>query len=246
MASRDLSHHAPSETVTRQSGRELAHGYCVLEDVYDAQTIDFLLATLAFYEAHPEIYAAPLEFQYEPGPERSVRKMRRLAWVDPEPWSLLWKNPTVLAWLADYFQEEVRVAFCAAFLKPAGIGTRIPYHQDQALWARELPRALSFWVALQDTDEANGCLVLCPDSHSGGLLPHAEPPDQQHPEVVPEVLGHLSRRPMPLRRGSALGWDRFMVHGSGANRSPRPRKAVVTVFAPGRLLSSADPLVWKP
>lgn len=169
-----------------------------------------------------------------------------LAWVEPEPWSLLWLNSPVQAFLSENFDQELRVAFCAAFLKPAEIGTRTPYHQDQALWSRQLPGAVSCWVALDRADEENGCLIFCPGSQHGGEVAHEEPPGGGHPEVVSRVLDSSPKEPVPLDPGSGVIWDRYTVHGSAENHSKRPRRAVVTVFAPSSLLPEEDPLVWSP
>lgn len=133
------------------------------------------------------------------------------------------------------------VTFCAAFLKPSEVGSRVPFHQDQALWAKDLPGAFSCWTALDRADEDNGCLVLSPGSHQQGVLPHEEPPGGGHPEVRGDVLATLPRRAFPLDPGAAVAWDRLVVHGSAENRSARPRRAVVTVFAPRRLVGKDFP-----
>jgi hypothetical protein len=224
-------------------------GYSAWNSLLDEHAVRTLLERMDYYEANPQKYAATLEFLYEEQSfeeRRMVRKMRRLPWLELEPWSLLWENDVVRDLLSGRFTEEVRVAYSAAFLKPPRIGSRTPYHQDQALWSQELPGAFSCWVALDDAGEDNGCLVLCPGSHRSGLLPHEEPPGGGHPEVRGNVLESLRKESAPIQSGSALVWDRYTVHGSEENRSGRPRRAVVTVFAPGRLLSEEDPVVWRP
>lgn len=220
-------------------------GYETLPGVIDRSLVATLLERLQYYETHADTYATQLEFRYGSGRERKVQKMRRLAWVDPEPWSQLWNVPGIRTFLQQRYSEPVRIARCAAFLKPAHDGDAIPYHQDQALWPQQFPGAISCWFALDATDEENGCLILSPRSSHLGPLPHDEPPGGGHPEVRASILEQLPREPIPLASGSAVAWDRYTVHGSAANRSNRSRRGVVIVFAPGHLLSPADPLAWN-
>jgi hypothetical protein len=220
-------------------------GIWQLRSVVGPRQRDQLLDRLEYYEEHAERYAEDLEFEREDGDGR-VRKMRRLPWVDPDPWAALWRNDAVQHWLGELFDEPVGVAYCAAFLKPQAIGSRTPYHQDQALWRRTLEGAVSCWVALDDADETNGCLVFSPGSQARGELPHEEPPGGGHPEVAETVLDGLPREAYPLRAGDAVAWDRYVVHGSEENRSDRPRRAVVAVYAPAAALAEGDPRAWEP
>lgn len=221
-------------------------GFWRVRNVLTPAEVDLLRQRLAHYEENPEQYATPLEFEYEPGAE-AVRKMRRLPWVDLEPWSRLWENDSVQELLRGRFgAERVGVAYCAAFLKPAAIGTRTPFHQDQALWTRTLPGAISCWTALDRADERNGCLIMCAGSHVNGVLQHDEPPGGGHPEVTRSILETLPKEPVPLEPGEAVAWDRLVVHGSAENASSRPRRGVVTVYAPARLLAEDDPVARAP
>ena len=212
--------------------------------VLDDAGVEGLVAALERYAADASLWEAPLEFQYEPH-GGGVRKMRCLAVADPDTWSRLWRNEPTQALLAARCTEPFGVVFSAAFLKPPG-GSRTPFHQDQALWSRPLPGAFSCWTALDGADDQNGCLQLCPGSHRLGALAHVTPPDTSHPEVAPEALAGLRRRHVPLPPGHAVAWDRFTVHGSGANTSGRPRRGVVVVVAPMRLLDPTVPVAYDP
>lgn len=222
-------------------------GYEVLENALSIETVDALLNRLDYYESNPELFERELEFQYDTkNGEKKVKKMRGLHLVDPEYWSPLWKNDRIQAFLKNNFKEEIKVAFCAAFMKPKGIGTRIPYHQDQALWAKEYPNAVSCWYALDEATSENGCLIFSEGSHLEGLLTHEQAPDLDHLEVKKEILDKYPRKEIPLKPGNAVVWDRFLIHGSNVNQSSKPRRGVVVVFAPGHLLSSKHPIAWTP
>src|SRR5207244_2165335 len=48
----------------------------------------------------------------------------------------------------------------------------VAWHQDVTYWGLEPPFALSAWVAIDDADEANGCMRAIPGSHRAGVLTH--------------------------------------------------------------------------
>jgi hypothetical protein len=78
--------------------------------------------------------------------------------------------------------SRIDVAFDMLIDKPAGTDKATPWHQDYA--SSKLPMApigkkipenasLTFWVALDDVDLANGCMHFLPGLHTGPLLPHS-------------------------------------------------------------------------
>jgi len=193
-----------------------------------------VLARFAELDAAPDV-PPQYEAQYDTaGPERRLRKLRRLVWNDPA----LFAPMLVRAGAPELVEEVVGpgavIVFHAAFLKPARIGTQVGLHQDQALWSRDYPSAFSVWFALTDVHPDNGGLYGCPGSHSAGSLPHAE--DGEHPWH--DTLTHRAADLQPahqfrLSPGDAVMWDRNLAHGSGPNASDSDRSGMVVVFADG-------------
>jgi ectoine hydroxylase-related dioxygenase (phytanoyl-CoA dioxygenase family) len=112
--------------------------------------------------------------------------------------------------------------------KPPKEGGVNMWHQDAPLWPVLKPMTeVTAWVALDDADEENGCMSMVPGSHRWGNrldflgtldafdgLPAAF---EGHPvEVVRCPVGSGE-----VHYHHALTW-----HGSPANRSARPRRAV--------------------
>ena len=54
--------------------------------------------------------------------------------------------------------------------KQPGIGGEVIPHQDSTFLATDPPSTVGVWVALEDADEANGCMWALPGSHKGGVL----------------------------------------------------------------------------
>jgi ectoine hydroxylase-related dioxygenase (phytanoyl-CoA dioxygenase family) len=105
---------------------------------------------------------------------------------------------------------------------PDGDDTRsdIPWHQDNGYGRLDPMTDVTVWLALTDADERNGGLSLVPGSHRAGLLDHGAAgvnPLLRESAAAGEPVA------VPLRAGEAVAFSGLTVHGSGPNRSDRPR-----------------------
>jgi phytanoyl-CoA hydroxylase len=105
-----------------------------------------------------------------------------------------------------------------------GLSAGVPFHQDQGVLLPEADESdiLTCWVAITDADESNGCLQVFPQSDQAGLVQHC--PGDSAAMVGPGQVGIPSRllpgtdaRPLPMPAGSALFFNRRLVHGSCDN-----------------------------
>lgn len=135
--------------------------------------------------------------------------------------------------------------------KPPG-GRGIAYHQDQAYFPiREGDRAISCWVALDDVDAQMGPLRFVPGSHRHGL---GEQPEGLHGagdlrrllQTACPTLAGPRVVDVVAERGDAVFFDGRLIHGSGANRSPRWRPAFALHFACGTCRYDAAKLACAP
>jgi phytanoyl-CoA hydroxylase len=108
-----------------------------------------------------------------------------------------------------------------------GLSAGVPFHQDQGVLLPEADESeiLTCWVAITDADEANGCLQVFPRSHEGELLEHC--PGDSAAMQGPGQVGIPARdlpttrpTPLPMPAGSALFFNRLLVHGSCDNTTP--------------------------
>jgi hypothetical protein len=98
----------------------------------------------------------------------------------------------------------------------------IPLHQDNGYGRLEPPDDITVWVALTDTTTENGCLVVAPRSHLGGLVEHkvaTKNPALRQAATVDTV-------PLELAAGEAVAFSGMMLHGSGENRTTAERVAL--------------------
>jgi phytanoyl-CoA hydroxylase len=109
------------------------------------------------------------------------------------------------------------------------------WHQDLGYWPKTPdPRTASFWLALDDTDEANGCLMFVDGSHREPMLRGHAPllgdRSQSHTMVAHVDPARDVIRPARLRRGDATVHHERALHGSGGNTSDRWRRGYVVAF----------------
>ncbi len=110
----------------------------------------------------------------------------------------------------------------------SNVGTTT-WHQDFGAVMDEAAETemLTVWVAMTDTTEEMGCLVVMPGSHRDGTLtlhcPGTSNPAENH---IPQALIDRHGRPpepLPCRRGTIVLLTRFTEHASLPNRSDRLR-----------------------
>jgi len=134
---------------------------------------------------------------------------------------------------------------------PDGAETRsdIPWHQDNGYGRLEPMTDVTVWLALTDADERNGGLWIVPGSHRRGLLEHGAAgvnPLLRESAVEGDAVA------VPLRAGEAVAFSGLTVHGSGPNRTDRPRTGFYARYCePGvRMMSEngrpvlEDPHSW--
>lgn len=153
------------------------------------------------------------------------------AWrLRPALHDLLW-NPAFLAAAEALLGGPVRFWHDQLFCKPAGHGGVVAWHQDYSYWTRTVPRQhLTCWIGLDDSTTENGCVHYAPGSHRWPLLPRPRLAGDM--EAIREVLNEdqlaeFNPVACQVRAGEASFHHPLILHGSYANRSDRPRRAIV-------------------
>jgi len=172
------------------------------------------------------------------------------AWrITPGLHDLLW-HPAIAMAAAQLLGGPVRFWHDQLFCKPAMHGGVVAWHQDYSYWTRTEPMThLTCFIALDDTDEANGCLHYVPGSHRWPLLPItglAGDMDAVRQVLNDEQIQAFDKRvPVAMKKGECTFHHALTMHGSYENRSAdRPRRgAVVNAFRDGVHSTSAEPLM---
>jgi hypothetical protein len=172
------------------------------------------------------------------------------AWrITPGLHDVLW-NPRFLV-AASQLLGNVPVRFWhdQIFAKPPKKGGVVAWHQDYSYWTRTKPVAhLTCWCGLDDSTKENGCLQYIPGSHKWGLLP--KPVIAGELQGIKDFLNDEQKKQFEhpqhaqTKAGEAIFHHSLTLHGSGENKSEKPRRAfVINVFADGVRSDSDDTLL---
>jgi ectoine hydroxylase-related dioxygenase (phytanoyl-CoA dioxygenase family) len=116
--------------------------------------------------------------------------------------------------------------------KPAGRGGINMWHQDAPYWPILTGgMQVTAWIALDDADESNGCMKMIPGSqHWGNQIEFLE--SLKSFEAMPrEFHGHpINMKTCPVPAGHVHYHHALTWHGSPANTSDRPRRAIALHF----------------
>ena len=97
---------------------------------------------------------------------------------------------------------------------------------------RELPAQFGVQgvLCLSDTSEDQGGFHCIPGMHREVIEWSKQPPERREPKVLPFESGRV--RAIPANAGDLIMWHRALPHGSGLNRTDRPRLAQYILAAP--------------
>jgi len=157
---------------------------------------------------------------------------------------MLWNRAFTLP-ASQLLGGSVRFWHDQLFCKPPRHGGVVAWHQDYSYWTRTGPIAhLTAWIALDDADQDNGCLEYVPGSHRWPLLPMTDLAGDL--DGIRDILDAEQRAAfeqpvaVPLRAGYATFHHSKTLHGSGANRTDRPRRAAVLNVVRDGVQSNTD------
>lgn len=212
----------------------IEYGAAALGNVLDSSQVAATLKWLDDRDSHDEGQLAghEPEFDCSPDGKRRLRKLRRLFWNDPVFWSQILAHSTIGRTALDWIGPGATLVFHAAFMKPGRIGSPTALHQDQGLWERSYPGALTIWTALSPCMRANGCLIGYRGSHHQGPIAHQELEGYPwHAAIRADYFGNEEPVAYELQPGQAVAWHPYFAHASAENQSALDRRGMVAVFA---------------
>ncbi|HEY0075577.1 MAG TPA: phytanoyl-CoA dioxygenase family protein [Abditibacteriaceae bacterium] len=169
-------------------------------------------------------------------------------WEGSPAFEELLHNPLVVEETAQLMQAEMQAREIRLFhdqiqFKPAAIGGVNMWHQDSPYWPILTPKdvQLTAWIALDDADADNGCMSMVPGSHRwGDQIPFLH--SLKNFEAMPENFEDkpLEVRLCPVEKGRVHFHHPLTWHGSQANTSGRPRRAIALHFMTERALFDAN------
>jgi ectoine hydroxylase-related dioxygenase (phytanoyl-CoA dioxygenase family) len=129
-------------------------------------------------------------------------------------------HPRLVEALVAAIGPNVQLHHTKMLVKPPEKGAPFPMHQDYPYFPHARHTVTAASVHLDDTTEENGCLHVIPGSHLGGPIAEVgESHSLDHPLEAGLAL--------PAEAGDVLLFNYLTIHGSGVNRSARPRRNVL-------------------
>jgi len=128
---------------------------------------------------------------------------------------------------ADLIGPEVRLYWDQAVYKKPGTTAPFPWHQDNGYAFLDPQQYVTFWIALTDATEANGCPWVVPGLHRAGTLVH-RPTEFGLVCVDDPALA----QPVPVAAGDMVVLSSLTPHCTGPNRTSDVRKAYIVQYAP--------------
>ncbi|MEO2168859.1 MAG: phytanoyl-CoA dioxygenase family protein, partial [bacterium] len=136
-------------------------------------------------------------------------------------------HPALVSLGIDLLGPDVRFWWDQGINKQPGSGSHIDWHQDNGYHRGRIPEYLTLWLALDDSDTANGGLLVLPGSHAQG--PRAHELADVH-WVIPDIdeSGAIS---LEAKAGDLLAFSSFLIHKTVGNHTKdRQRRAWVIQY----------------
>ena len=231
------------------SGRYSAEGFCLFRDVLNE-------ANIAETRAELDIMIADLperQVVYKDGEDKEV-DARPEYLTEPHPkhpfWLELCRHPCVLDAVGSVLGPDLILIMSHLIVKRAEDGLPVAWHQDNTYWhSVQGTDVTTVWLAIDDTDRANGCMQVIPCTHEG--YPEMDKISTGGDDllgltvkVTPEMEGAAVC--LEMKAGSLSVHDSFVLHGSEANTSGRRRAAYTMRYANAKTVTVNTAEHWVP
>jgi non-heme Fe2+,alpha-ketoglutarate-dependent halogenase len=156
-------------------------------------------------------------------------------------------HDAVLDAIQDVLGGDILVYGTMIFYKPPRNSGYVPWHQDSVYSGLHLTPSISAWIALTQSDSANGCMRVIPKSHKGGLLNHTNTVDEanmtERGEQVAAVINEAEALDVVLQPGEMSLHHSTIIHGSRPNTSSEPRIGFIVRFVTNQITNRAWPML---
>ena len=176
-----------------------------------------------------------VQFEHQPGSDlvRVIEPVHELV----ERFDQLIDDPRLVDPMQSIIGQKALSLWTAKLnLKPASCGSGFGWHQDSPYWIHDsqhvdlLPNVM---VTFDDATIENGCLQVIRGSHLHGCLPGTDDGSQLGGFFTSaDAFDAAQAVPMIAPAGSLIFFSPHAVHGSGANLSNQPRRAIILTYQP--------------
>lgn len=158
--------------------------------------------------------------------------------MQPHRWdevSLGWMlDPRLCAAMTELLGSEPYAVQTMFYFKPPGARGQA-LHQDQYYLRVQPGTCMAAWLAVDDCDEENGCLMVAPGSHEWPVLCTVDADaTQSFTDVTVDLPDGAKVVPAVMQAGDVLFFNGQLVHGSNPNTSlGRYRRSLIGHYLVG-------------
>jgi non-haem Fe2+, alpha-ketoglutarate-dependent halogenase len=156
-------------------------------------------------------------------------------------------HDAVLDAIQDVLGRDILIYGTVVFYKPPRDSGYASWHQDSVYSDLHLTPSISAWIALTQSNSANGCMRVIPKSHKHGLLNHINVGDEanllRRGEQVATVINEAEALDVVLQPGEMSLHHSTIVHGSKPNTSGGPRIGFIVRFVTDQFTNRAMPML---
>ena len=212
-----------------RDGYAVARGFMSMAEVSDINSrINGIIERLPQLDERTAFYEIP-------GDPETIMRLQHFVQYDQELGNLAQSEK--LVGLANDLLEDVAIPESSQwFAKPPIVGKVTPPHQDGFYFKLEPSEALTFWIALDEIDEGNGCIRYLPGSHLRGYRPHAMSNVMGFSRGITDYgeAALAAERVILASPGDLVIHHCMIVHRADSNPSDRLRRAMGVVYYAGR------------
>ncbi|MEE9170528.1 MAG: phytanoyl-CoA dioxygenase family protein [bacterium] len=199
-------------------------GYAMFEKILDAGLI---------HEARKHI-----DWLLEKNPDTRPEQLHHFLMQDDPFWVRLVSDDRLLDIAEQFIGPNIALFASHYIAKRPFDGQAVLWHQDGSYWPLEPMEVVTLWLAIDDTDQENGCMRVIPKTQTMRLLSEDELQSQEDGE---NVLGsgidsgqvdESKAVDIILKAGDVSVHHANVIHGSNANTSNRWRRGLTIRYIP--------------
>ena len=149
-------------------------------------------------------------------------------------------NPIILDMVSYLIGGNIIVWGSALFCKSAVGGKATPWHQDAEYWPIRPLETCTVWIAIDESNQKNGCLQIVPGSHlNRKLYEHEYDGDEKivlSRQIPKRHMNKTQPKPVTLKPGMLSIHDAFLIHGAEQNNSGKRRAGLTFRYMPSSSL----------
>ena len=158
------------------------------------------------------------------------------------------RHPRILDAVEDVIGPDILCWSSSFFIKNARDPGYVSWHQDSTYWGLEPPDIITAWVALSDSNLANGAMRVVPGTHQMDQVPHrdtfaADNLLSRGQEIMVQVDDRQAV-PLVLKAGEMSLHHVRLIHGSDPNPSDTRRIGYAIRYIPTRVRQVAGSRDW--